>query len=291
MSIYEDLKVRFKTLVPADCHIGEEFYLLHVVGRIKYMVKSFYSEYGVTLLVRNGFIKITIDMTMYTINASSLFVIIPGQIFQINDMSEDVDFTILLMSEIFTNNLFSEQLGSLSLQDMITYNPLTRLDATTLQAFDKYLQALKDVFTSSITKYQIETAKHLTLAMFYGIVFTLHVFDKKEIPISRSATIFQQFNELLKQYATQEHEVNFYADKLCITPKHLAVVVQEQAGKSAIRCINEYLLNACEALLLSTSMNLQEITYKLNFPSPSVFSKFFKRMTGVSPREYRKQTD
>ena len=85
----------------------------------------------------------------------------------------------------------------------------------------------------------------------------------------------------------QSRDVAFYADRLCITSKHLSQVVKEVSGKSALDIIEEYVITECKALLLSTTMTIQQISDSLNFTTQSVFGKYFKRVTGISPSEYR----
>ena len=51
--------------------------------------------------------------------------------------------------------------------------------------------------------------------------------------------------------------------------------------------IEQYVITECKALLSSTTMTIQQIADALHFPSQSVFGKYFKHVTGVSPREYR----
>ena len=41
-----------------------------------------------------------------------------------------------------------------------------------------------------------------------------------------------------------------------------------------------------KALLKSTNMTIQQISDELNFANQSFFGKYFKRLTGVSPKEY-----
>ena len=55
----------------------------------------------------------------------------------------------------------------------------------------------------------------------------------------------------------------------------------------ALDFIEQYVITECKALLSSTTMTIQQIADTLHFPSQSVFGKYFKRVTGVSPREYR----
>ena len=61
------------------------------------------------------------------------------------------------------------------------------------------------------------------------------------------------------------------------------------SGRSALNIIDEYVIAESKALLHSTTRSIQQISNELNFVSQSVFGKYFKRITGLSPKEYRQQ--
>ena len=105
---------------------------------------------------------------------------------------------------------------------------------------------------------------------------------------SRKEYIFERFYESLIESYQSERSVKFYADQLCLTPKHLSGVVKEVSGKTVGEWIDELVILEAKALLNSSSMNIQEIADRLNFANQSFFGKYFKHYTGMSPKEYRK---
>ena len=105
---------------------------------------------------------------------------------------------------------------------------------------------------------------------------------------SRKEYIFERFYESLVESYQSERSVRFYADQLCLTPKHLSGVVKEVSGKTVGEWIDEFVVLEAKALLNSSSMNIQEIADRLNFANQSFFGKYFKHYTGMSPKEYRK---
>ena len=83
----------------------------------------------------------------------------------------------------------------------------------------------------------------------------------------------------------------FYADKLCLTPKYLSSVIHEVSGKFAGEWIDDHVVTLAKSLLTSSMKTIQEISYDLNFTTPSSFTKYFKRITGDTPREYRNRKE
>jgi AraC-like DNA-binding protein len=78
-----------------------------------------------------------------------------------------------------------------------------------------------------------------------------------------------------------------YADQLYLTPKYFSKVIKDNSGASASEWIDNYVILEAKALLKSTNMTILQISDELNFPSQSFFGKYFKRVVGVSPKEYR----
>ena len=79
----------------------------------------------------------------------------------------------------------------------------------------------------------------------------------------------------------------FYADQLCLSPKYLSRLIKEVSGKSAPEWIDAYVMLEAKHLLKYTDISIKEIVFKLNFSNQTVFYKYFKAHTGMTPTEYR----
>jgi len=91
----------------------------------------------------------------------------------------------------------------------------------------------------------------------------------------------------VQSHYKEERSLEFYADKLCLTCKYISKVIKETSGKTANDIIDEHVALEVKALLKSTNMTIDQISETLNFPSQSFFGKYFKRITGISPKEYK----
>ena len=142
-------------------------------------------------------------------------------------------------------------------------------------------------------RYRREVVMGLMQGFFFELcnIFNSYAPDASAVVKSKSRKeyIFERFYESLVQSYQSERSVKFYADQLCLTPKHLSGVVKEVSGKTVGEWIDELVILEAKALLNSSSMNIQEIADRLNFANQSFyFSKTFHRQKGMSPKEYRK---
>ncbi len=113
--------------------------------------------------------------------------------------------------------------------------------------------------------------------------------DLKEIPHvaeGRNANLFSQFIALLDKDYIKEREVQYYAEQIGLLPKGLTSVAVTFAGKTASRIIDDYVAFYIKVALYNTKCNIGEVGEQFNFPSPSFFGRYFKRVTGLTPREY-----
>ena len=101
-----------------------------------------------------------------------------------------------------------------------------------------------------------------------------------------SRLLFERFMDLLTSYHQQERTVQFYADKLCVTPKYLSMAIKDYSGKSPSEWICDFVIAEAKSLLHYSQLSVQEVAYHLNFPTQSSFGKFFKQKTGCSPMQY-----
>lgn len=106
-------------------------------------------------------------------------------------------------------------------------------------------------------------------------------------PMSRKEDILKQFLTLLYKDYRKEHKINYYADRLFLTPRYFSMVIKEQSGKSPLSWITSALYIDARNMLQDTNYSIKEIADTLNFPTQSYFGKWFKNITGVNPLDFR----
>lgn len=112
--------------------------------------------------------------------------------------------------------------------------------------------------------------------------------EEEHMPTVREKLAFE-FIHAVHQYSRADHEVAAYADRLNVSPAHLTRMVKEVTGKTASEWIADSLVNEIKFLLHHPGNSIQAIASEVRFSDQAVLSKFFKKHTGMTPGEYRKE--
>lgn len=278
--------VYFKNLdsIPQNTYLisGIDMY-----GNFKYLFKipTKVSSYLFLLCIR-GTCKVSLHLTQYTIKKGSLIVILPDLYFQIIEQSKDCRFIFCGFAAdlVRCSSLFSK---TLEYTPDIFENPLMQLDKKSSDLLYSYMKLL--IKARKISE-SLMTEEQASLSYTQLILGLSHM-------IVNGKTGTQQYNrnhEIVKELVRMvvmnyhtERNVGFYADKLHLSPQHLSTTIKKITGKTLTDIISSFIINDAKAKLKSSEMTIQEIAYSLNFPDISFFGKYFKRYTGMSPKQYR----
>ena len=108
-------------------------------------------------------------------------------------------------------------------------------------------------------------------------------------PQGRSMELYQAFVSAVEQHAKTNSDVAFYADCLNVSPRYLSQVCRKLGEKTPKQIIDTTLLACIHQELMLTTHTFQEIAYGCGFTSQAHFSKFFKKLTGMTPSDFRRQ--
>lgn len=280
---YRQWRDHIDRLTPADHRIGDDFLLVERDGDLALSTEPLRSDVTSVILLDEGWSRLRIDMVEYVVVAPAMIVIEADSVYQAVEVSEDMRVRVAVMSKSFVERLFGGYESS-NLGELVKANPVVELgvQATVVRS---YFGLLADVVRAPHRPFKLESARHLMISMLYGY---LHGRGVSAASVeSRSGRMYGRFCDLLRRHCHHSREVNFYAAQLGITPKYLSQIVKAESGLTAGECIDDWVITECKAMLSSTSLSVGIIASRMNFPSQSVFGKYFKRVTGLSPKEYR----
>ena len=252
-------------------------------------------DFYMLLYCLNGHVKMNVNLTEFQISDGMTFLNVPGNIIRVNELvdtqKEDLHYLCICMSRNFLQGMMMDVSKFFNEGLSLMENPSLRLNAEEKELMTKQVEMIASVIKADLP-YKNDVVKSIVSSMFYLImgVWSDRLSSERnveQVKHSRSKVIFDQFIKLVTEYHTQERNVGFYADQLCLTPKYLSKLIKGATGRSAPDWIDTYVILEAKNLLKYSNVTIKEIVYKLNFPNQSVFYKFFKARTGMTPTEYR----
>lgn len=281
MTNYYNWQSKVQELVPDDMRIGDDLLILEFATYNDSFNVPRKVDVTTLILLDKGESRAIVEGKEYHLKAPCLAIVMPNQTYCLLEASEELHLRAIIMSNRFTANLMSS-----SLNRMVQKNPILEISSDII-SFNTYYKVLLHTVKSPIKSYRFETAQHLTMSMLY---FYIRKLVKIENDKKRKEVIFDNFCEELRKYFSINRTIPFYSGRLGVSPKYLNDIVKEKTQITANDYIDKVTVTECKALLSSTEMSIQRISMLMNFSSYSGFGKFFKRMTGMSPTEYRERT-
>ena len=227
--------------------------------------------------------KVGVNLREFEVTAGTLLMTLPEQIIQSLGVSDDFSAIYIAVSPQFIDRTFTQMKELLSFMFYIKEHPCIPLSKIEQDCMLEYHSFLWKKVKMKDNVFRKEIAKGILSAMFYD----LYNFCRKHMPIdeirpkTRKEELFEKFMREVSACYKMERSVIFYANKLCLTPKHLS-------GKTAGEWIDNFVILEARALLKSSEMSVQEIAEYLHFANQSFFGKYFKHYVGMSPKEYRR---
>lgn len=215
----------------------------------------------------------------------TLLVALPSQIAESN-VDESFKGTFLVMSEHFLSRL---NIGDAYLfHKQVENNPVYQLDERTATTFRSLIELVHNIMLSGNDSSGMEEIFSLISRLFFILISrVVNPSSDAQETGQRHGEVMMQFLQLLRQHYRDHRDVGFYADKMNISAKYMTTLVKKASGKPAIQWIEDYVILDAKAQLSSTVNTIQQIAFDLNFPSQSLFGRYFKRAVGMSPSDYR----
>jgi AraC-like DNA-binding protein len=278
-----------------NASLDEDFYILdaklHDPKRI--LSHPYRLDAYMVIYCARGNIKLNVNLREYELKKGMLFLNFPGNIIRVNEIIEtpieDVRYFCMAISREFSQGLKMEVTKLFNEGVSMLENPGILLNDNEKELTWRHVDLLRSLLEKDIP-YKKDAILSTLSSLFYvlmGVWNDSHLNELSDAQSTRSKVIFDKFMKLVSEYHTQYRNVGFYADKLCLTPKYLSKLIKNATGRSAPEWIDSYVILEAKNLLKYSGTTIKEIVYKLNFPNQSVFYKFFKARTGMTPTEYR----
>ena len=275
--------------------MGDDFCIIdvNIKDNNRVLAHPFRIDGYMVLYCINGHIKLNVNLQEHELKSGMLFLNYPGTIIRVNeilDSDEDgLRYVCVVMSREFVGNLMLD-VNKLFTQDLsLMGTPSISLNDAQIELLREHITLMVNIVGSE-SKFKVESVRSVLSSVFYflaGVWAEKAAIQKQKVLSGRNQTVFDQFINLVTEYHTEYRNVGFYAQRLSLTPKYLSRIIRDVSGRSAPEWIDDYVILEAKNLLKYSGLAIKEIVFKLNFPSQSVFYKFFKARTGMTPTEYK----
>ena len=246
-------------------------------------------NYYTVLLVEEAEGQHFIDFKEYPLSGNQVFFIGPGQVHQIIEEKASIGFSMVFSSQFLAeNNIPVSFIEDLNLFHDYGHSPPLEINederlklshyAKEIEAYHKSAEKLKERAIGALMELFLIACNNIC---------TLPEDDPQQLEARNS--LLRNFRELLDEHHTSWHSTSQYAEALFITPDHLNRTVKALTGKTAKEYIQSRIIVAAKRLLYFSDLSAKGIGYELGFSEPGNFSAFFKKCTGQSPSQFRKQ--
>ncbi|MBI3520995.1 MAG: AraC family transcriptional regulator [Bacteroidetes bacterium] len=250
-------------------------------GNIKTPTPLFRASFNCISLVTQGYMKILLDNEIKHVTKNSLLISRSGHISATLDFSEDVSGYFLAYEDEMLNNIFSKH----EFAQLFSADPFVDLSDTDGIWLGKLMELLEMELKKET--YSLDIVLPIFQAAFRKI-FTL---NKKSVKIKdRSTEITFAFKELVFKHHIQQKEIDFYSKQLSVSNNYLARCVKTSTGQTPKNLLNERDIEHSKMLIQDPGKSLSNVAMELNYHDPSYFSRLFKKITGITPSEYRAST-
>ncbi|SHI92833.1 AraC family transcriptional regulator [Pseudozobellia thermophila] len=235
------------------------------------------------LFITEGWGRHLIDLKTFTLKKGCVLKIAKGQVHAFQGPL-DYDGYLVIFTEDFVLKYFSKSsIDSIShLYNYHISEPLVAkcpFNETFIKESEQELatgtsDTQKNIVAKLLELYLLRLER---LSQSYVSVPT----NKKHYPL------FFLFKTLVEKNYKEMRNVKDYAETMSITPKHLNHIVQTFTLNTAKSFIDQYVVLELKRTMLSTDLSIKEIAYTHGFDEVTNFTKFFKKHTNLTPKQYK----
>jgi YesN/AraC family two-component response regulator len=246
-------------------------------------------HFTVVLIIR-GEAEIKHNLVDYILPQNSLFIITPQVVHEFRKPLGDYHIIGMGFSRDFIRHLSEKHVSAFDFFSSQS-KPQFFLSDKEAKLMENLLLLLKEK--------DLENDEHPFKNELIHHAFNLFIYEmaaiakrhrpNENVKLTRKEDIVVSFIKMLSLHFKEERGVQFYADTLFITPKHLSKTLKEITNKTCSELIDEMVITEAKILLEGMGQSVASVAEQLHFSDQFFFSKFFKRHTGINPSQYKIQ--
>lgn len=242
--------------------------------------------YFIVSLNQRGWVRVEYDFKTIDFREHEFAIVYPNHVLNALESSDDYLVTLLVISprflallrEMYPNHLHFE----------FHFNSSLHLND---QQYEGIYSCLRQL--SVISRLDHPDRRELLVSQVDIMAHLTEIYMKQNgcLVVKESNSVQQlllRFHATIAAHFCESREVKFYADKLCLSPKHFGTVVRQATGIGAGEWIARYVIIQAKQLLSHhPELTVQQISKRLGFSEQASFTRYFRNHTGQTPMEYR----
>jgi len=272
--------------------INDKIFVLDIDKRETDKIECSYpsrTNYLAMLIITKGSATIDVDSKCIELNELDFINIFPHNVIEFKHFSPCCQIKGVLISPDFLSELNLPINSKESFDILNNYTKVISLNQDFLPIAEHHLSRIKALNLQDNNHFfQTELLSNYLISFIYEIAnFSKWQIKEHNILSHRKEDIAINFINLVSMHFREHKDVQFYAEKMHITRKHLTRTIKEVLHKVPKKIIEDKTIAEAKVLLLKNDLNINQVYLELNFADHAMFSKFFKKSTGLSPSNYR----
>lgn len=270
--------------------------------------------YGAILICRKGRAVVNVNYKDWELYEGAVITVFPNDVVELRKAMEveneerraiEVDSSLFVLSS-------SLKSSSLFQVEMLKYNPSLLREAS-LQLEQTVYSSLREdrcrqdspVVTNIINNMfallkvyfdqsECTCISQLVLCQLKAFFIGFHEYLQRnpqsrpdDVKSYRVRKLFNHFMMLVERDYRLSRDVNYYARLMNITPKYLTLIVRQVTDHTPKAIIDQYVVLQIKMQLQHTTQSIKEIAWEYHFSDTSFFCRYYKKHTGMTPRQVR----
>jgi AraC-like DNA-binding protein len=269
-----------------------EIYTEEVMAQHIVVGRPYHPVQNALIFVRKGWIKVRYNLKACTLLQNTVLRIQSNNIYEFVEFDPNIELRILAINSGF------ESIAAIKIRRFDARSFFSSSIQSHYQLTDAEFQELWEVlellrnrlFLPNKDRMRKEIVHHLFLSAIYILADITNRYNQVTLTeLNRADKITLEYIQLVTANFRKERSLSFYAQKLGISPKHLSETIKQTTGVTAGEIINQAIATEAKVLLSTPELTINHIARELNFSDQYAFSKFFKRLTNLSPSAFREK--
>lgn len=239
------------------------------------------------IICTRGECRIDVYTYEYTLTSNQLITLLPYKYFRVIDQQPDTELYVVS----FDQRTFSSADVFETIVEHITHiieTPIVDFPATSIEIMCDYFRVLMRVKDQFVVSNNSEFVNSLLKQIIIIIGTRYKYVESNSTHTDRSKALVLKLVKLIAKHYKEERSAIFYTNKMHLSPQYLSSLIKQVTNSTITDIIAMFVIINAQTKLASTDLSIGEIASELNFDDISLFGRYFKRYTKLSPRQYRK---